>query len=86
MPLQESAKEQVDFALYGFKYVPLKHRPGVMKNLDEVQIESKPTKYQKMVREASWEKNVPKLVIKFFAPHCILELKISGLKITPWGS
>ena len=39
MPLQESAKEQVDFALYGFKYVPLKHRPGVMKNLDEVQIE-----------------------------------------------
>ena len=39
IPLQESVKEQVDFALYGFKYVPLKHRPGVMKNLDEVQIE-----------------------------------------------
>ena len=39
MPLQESVKAQADFALYGFKYVPLKHRPGVMKNLDEVQIE-----------------------------------------------
>ena len=39
MPLQESVKAQADFALYGFKYVPLKRRPGVMKNLDEVQIE-----------------------------------------------
>ena len=39
IPLQESVKVQVDIALYGFEYVPLKHRPGVMKNLDEVQIE-----------------------------------------------